>query len=348
MEKILIILTPGFPASETDSTCLPLQQQVVLALNRLFPSLTIKILSFQYPAIAKTYYWFENEVISFGGRNRGNFRRLWLRRKVQAHLNQIYSLNQIHGIFSFWFGECALVGKEFADRNNLKHYCWLLGQDARLTNPYPKRVSLDGRELVALSDFLQNEYERNHKVKPHRVIEAGVPGRSYSVTSKKRDIDLLAVGSLISLKNYDAFIEVVAAIRKMIPGVKAVIVGGGPEKAQLQYKIGLSGLQSNIKMTGELPYVHVLEHMERAKVFLHPSSYEGFSGVCLEAVSLGAHVISFCKPMNTEIRNWTVVNNPEQMLNKSLAILLNPCMEFTSQVEYHIDETAKKIVSLFA
>ncbi|HMF72822.1 MAG TPA: glycosyltransferase, partial [Flavitalea sp.] len=129
--------------------------------------------------------------------------------------------------------------------------------------------------------------------------------------------------------------------------VKAVIVGSGPEKARLQNKIELSGLQSNIKMTGQLPYAYVLDHMERAKVFLHPSSYEGFSGVCLEAVSLGAHVISFCKPMNTEIRNWIVVNNPEQMLNKSLAILLNPHMEFTPQVEYHIDETAKKIVSLF-
>ncbi|HMF70843.1 MAG TPA: hypothetical protein VK616_05190, partial [Flavitalea sp.] len=230
MEKILIILTPGFPASETDSTCLPLQQQVVLALNRLFPSLIIKILSFQYPHIAKTYHWFGNEVICFGGRNRGNFRRLWLRRKVQTQLDQIHSLNQIHGIFSFWFGECALVGKKFADRNNLKHYCWLLGQDARLTNPYPKRVSLHGSELVALSDFLQNEYERNHKVKPHRVIEAGVPGGSYSLPPKKREIDLLAVGSLISLKNYDVFIDVVAAIRKIVPAVKAVIVGSGPEE----------------------------------------------------------------------------------------------------------------------
>ena len=49
----LIILTPGFPQSETDSTCLPMQQSFVRTLTENYPQLKIIILSFQYPYFKK-------------------------------------------------------------------------------------------------------------------------------------------------------------------------------------------------------------------------------------------------------------------------------------------------------
>src|SRR5688572_32763565 len=155
--KLLIILTPGFPSDEHDTTCLPMQQQLVLAFNRVYPGWIIRIFSFQYPFESKTYSWYGNKVISFGGKNRGHIWRLFLRKKVMRKLRQVHREQQIDGIFSFWFGECAYVGKRFADKHNLRHYCWLLGQDARFSNPYPRRISMRGDELVALSDFLQAE-----------------------------------------------------------------------------------------------------------------------------------------------------------------------------------------------
>jgi len=44
-----------------------------------------------------------------------------------------------------------------------------------------------------------------------------------------------------------------------------------------------------------LAHPELLEWMQRGKVFLHPSSYEGFGIVCIEALCSGAEVISFVK-----------------------------------------------------
>ena len=37
---------------------------------------------------------------------------------------------------------------------------------------------------------------------------------------------------------------------------------------------------------------------------------------CLEALYAGCHVISFCKPMNTDFEHWHIVNTEEDMIKK--------------------------------
>ena len=134
MKKTLIILIPGFPANETDINCLPMQQAFVRTLKRIYPELEIIILSFQYPYFKKKYTWYGNNVISFSGKNKGGLSKLLLRNKIYSVLKNIRQTNNITAILSFWYGECALTGKLFADKYDLKHYCWLLGQDAREGN----------------------------------------------------------------------------------------------------------------------------------------------------------------------------------------------------------------------
>jgi hypothetical protein len=165
-EKAFVILTPGFAASEGDTVCLPMQQQLVRTISELFPGLHIFILSFQYPYCEKSYNWFRARVISFNGRNKGGLPRLLLRRKIRTALNNIQAEKQIIGLLSFWLNECAAVGKVFGEKNNIPHYCWLLGQDARQENRYPKRLRVQASELIALSDFLQEEFEKNHGIRP--------------------------------------------------------------------------------------------------------------------------------------------------------------------------------------
>ena len=77
-EKTLVILTPGFAKDETDSVCLPMQQQLVRALKETSLQLNIIVLSFQYPYHTKKYTWFNTEVIPFNGRNKGGLSRLLL------------------------------------------------------------------------------------------------------------------------------------------------------------------------------------------------------------------------------------------------------------------------------
>ena len=343
----LVILTPGFPKSEADTTCLPMQQSFVRCLKEEYPQLNIIVLSFQYPYHKKTYKWFGITVTGFDGKNKGGLPRLLLRRKLMTRLNEINSKNRIIGILSFWVGECAWVGKNFANKHNIKQYCWILGQDARKENKYPKRIHAKENELIALSDFVQEEFEKNHGIRPQHVIPAAIDIRQFSNMQEERDIDILAAGSLIPLKQYDVFVEIIAEIKKKLPGIKAALIGNGPEKEKLQGLIARSGLQSNIILTGELPHPEVLQQMQRAKVFLHPSSYEGFSGVCLEALAVGAHVISFCRAMKQDIEHWHIVQSKEEMKEKALELLQTKDTVYKSVTPFKMDDTVKKMMELF-
>lgn len=345
--KTLVILTPGFPESEADTTCLPMQQSFVRALQENNPQLKIIILSFQYPYKIKTYKWYDATVMSFAGKNKGGLSRLLLRRKLYATLNNINSKNKIAGILSFWVGECAWVGKKFADKNNLKHFCWILGQDAKKGNKYIKTTKLAAGELIALSDFLQDEFEKNYGTRPQYVIAPGIDPKQFSHPIKEKNIDIIAAGSLIPLKQFEIFIQIIFEIKKQLPAVKAMLVGTGPQKEKLQSLILKYGLQENMMLTGELPYDKVLELMQRTKVFLHPSSYEGFSGVCQEGIAAGTHVISFCKPMKADIKHWHVVANKDEMKNLALEILQNPNTDFENIIPFSMKDTAKKIMELF-
>lgn len=345
--KTLVILTPGFPASATDSTCLPMQQHFVKALTQYNPGLQIFVLSFQYPYSVSRYKWFGVTVMSFNGQNKGGLARLLLRRKLYSALKKINSNNSITGIISFWYNECAWVGKKFAARYGLKHYCWILGQDARQANTYPAALQLKANELVALSDSLQDGFQKSHNIKPAFVIPPGIYSTPSNIPAKEKDIHLLAAGSLIPLKQFEILIAIVAAIKIQIPAVKAALIGDGPEMNRLRSLVEKYELQANITFTGELPYPGVLQYMQRAKVLLHPSSYEGFPGVCQEALAAGAHVISFCKPMKQDMEHWHIAASKHDMQERALAILQNPGIDFEKKIPFSMQATAEKMMRLF-
>ena len=158
-------------------------------------------------------------------------------------------------------------------------------------------------------------------IKPARVIPLDIDPAAFKDETTDRDIDIIGVGSLIALKQFDIFIRVIEQLKISHPQVKAMLIGNGPEQFHLKEIINDSVLEENIEMKGELPRQDVLAFMQRSKILLHPSYYEGFSGVCLEALYAGARVISFCKPMNDDIPNWEIAENEEEMIEKAASIL---------------------------
>ena len=122
-EKTLIILSPGFPRNEADTTCLPLQQNLVHSIKENYPQTNIIVLAFQYPYFKRCYTWFDTTVISFNGRNKGGIPRLLLRHQIFLALKKINNSNEIIGLLSFWCGECAAIGQAFANKHGLKHFC---------------------------------------------------------------------------------------------------------------------------------------------------------------------------------------------------------------------------------
>jgi glycosyltransferase involved in cell wall biosynthesis len=126
-----------------------------------------------------------------------------------------------------------------------------------------------------------------------------------------------------------------------------MLVGNGPEKEKLRGLINRSGLKETVILTGEISHTDVLKLMQRTKVFLHPSSYEGFSGVCLEALYNGAHVISFCRAMKQDIEQWHIVKSPGEMKQKTLGILQDTATCYKNVNVVTAEETVNKVMTLF-
>jgi glycosyltransferase involved in cell wall biosynthesis len=345
--KTLVILSPGFPKNEADTACIPPQQVFVRNLKQNNPGLNVIVLAFEYPFFSSQYQWNGVTVISFGGQSRGKLVRLrnWVRAwLILKRLNKEY---QIVGLLSFWISDCAFVANAFAKKNNLKHFCWILGQDAKPGNKYFGRIKPNGDSLIALSDFISKEIDKNYSVKPVHIIPVGIDPALFSSPEKERDINILAAGSLIPLKQFSVLINIVSILNIYFPGIKTVICGDGTERESLNEMVKEHRLENNIQFTGELPHTSVLKLMQRTKIFVHPSAYEGFGVVCLEALHAGAQVVSFVRPMDTQIKNWHITNTEDGMLNVIKELLDDPACQYSPVTPYLINDTCKAIMELF-
>ncbi len=346
-QSTLVILSPGFPADESDSVCLPSQQIFVRLLNEMFPAVNLIVIAFEYPFSRSIYLWNSITIMGLNGRNKGKKNRLLVWWKAWNSIRKIIREKDIIGILSFWCGETALIGKYASQVWNIPHYCWILGQDAKKNNKYLRLIRPKGEELVALSDFLAEELYRNYQIKIDHVIPNGVHPALFNSNENIRDIDLLGAGSLIPLKQYDLFIRLVYKIKMFLPSVNAIICGKGPEENHLRSLISELKLEDNISLIGERPHREVLNLMQRARILLHTSSYEGFSTVCLEALYAGAQVISFCRAMNNEIPHWHIVATREEMLNKLSELLNDPEPDQKPVLAYSMQDSVKAMMHLF-
>jgi len=342
-----IILTPGFPENEADSTCVPPQQIFVKALKEQYPQLNLVVLTLQYPFFSDAYEWHGIKVISFGSRYHGRIFKAPVNFRVQLTLKRLHQKYNIIGLLSFWFGKCAYIANNFAKRNGLVHYSWILGQDAKAGNKYFKKIRTNSETLIALSDFIVREFGKNCGVTPKHIIPVGIDTALFDDEAVERDIDILGAGSLIPLKQYDVFLEMINSLVFFFPKISAVICGGGPELAALRASAKKMDIENNITFLGIQPHDKVLRLMQRSKIFLHPSSYEGFGAVCLEALYAGAHVVSFVKPMNTTTRNWHTVTCKEDMFCMLKKKLQSRNLSHEAVLPYPIEANVKAMMALF-
>ena len=345
--KTLVILTPGFAADEADTACLPWVQNLVRELKQNFPGVHIIVFAFHYPFKKEDYEWNGVQITSFNGGNKSGFHRLLLWSAVWRRLSSINKKYHIIGLFSLWIGECALIGKYFGKRHHILHRTWVVGQDAKKDNRWVKRINLRSNEMAALSDFIARELQKNYGIRPQFTIPGGVDPNEYQQSLAERDIDVMGTGSLIALKQFNVFIDVIAAARKTHPSIRSIIVGKGPELQLLQSQIRSLELQANLELTGEVSYREVLRHMQRTKVFVHTSSYEGLGMVCTEALYAGAHVISFVKPFEKDIPHWHIVGNKEEMLKKLLELLNNHALDHSPVMHFAAKDTAMAVMNLY-
>jgi glycosyltransferase involved in cell wall biosynthesis len=202
-------------------------------------------------------------------------------------------------------------------------------------------------EFIALSDFIRDEFSANYRTVPAHTIPPGINPQRYNAVTGERHIDIIAVGSLIPLKQYHLLIEMATKLKARFPGIRIMLCGEGTERRRLTQMIAGAGLEQVLIMTGERSNEEILALMQQSRVLLHPSSYEGFGVVCLEALYAGAHVISFCRPQHAWIKHWHHVDDSAAMLDETIELLSTPDLDHTPVLPYSIDTTAREMLGIF-
>jgi glycosyltransferase involved in cell wall biosynthesis len=98
---------------------------------------------------------------------------------------------------------------------------------------------------------------------------------------------VLFVGRLAQEKNLATLAEAFAAMRRLRPDARMVVVGDGPKRQELQ------ALLPDAVFAGTRRGVELARHYASADVFLFPSMTETFGNVTTEAMASGLAVVAF-------------------------------------------------------
>jgi glycosyltransferase involved in cell wall biosynthesis len=125
------------------------------------------------------------------------------------------------------------------------------------------------------------------------------------------------------LKGYLLFPELINDLKKDFPEIKACIIGKGEQEQAIKEKIKRYDLENNLELIGGLPHAEVFSYMQRSKIFLHTSSYEGQSTVIMEALANGLNIVCFdIGRADVKDRIWAC-KDKEEMARKLKELLLS-------------------------
>ncbi len=105
---------------------------------------------------------------------------------------------------------------------------------------------------------------------------------------------LIAIGRLVCEKKFDVAIAAVGLANQRIGRVIAelLIVGDGPERANLTRQVEANSLDEAITFAGRLDNREVFEKLRTADALVAPSQFEGYGVVVLEALAEGRTVFA--------------------------------------------------------
>ena len=146
-------------------------------------------------------------------------------------------------------------------------------------------------------ELLRQEF--NYK-KPMTLVANGIDyGTIHDAPASKVKSDIMFAGRLVRHKRVDLLLDAVAILIKTMPKLRIAIVGGGPALDDIRAQVQRLKLEKNVTVTGRLEDSRdVYSYMKASKVFVSPSTREGFGITILEAYAAGLRVVTVKHPDN--------------------------------------------------
>jgi glycosyltransferase involved in cell wall biosynthesis len=149
--------------------------------------------------------------------------------------------------------------------------------------------------LIAVSDATTRRIIKDLRYgKPVFTIPNGIDyAEIKSIAPGSTESDIIYAGRLLDFKHVDVLIRAISLLKAKSPSIKCTIIGDGPQRTALEELSEQLHVQENVTFLGFLEnYQDVLAHLKASKVFVLPSTREGFGIVLLEANASGLPVIT--------------------------------------------------------
>ncbi len=103
--------------------------------------------------------------------------------------------------------------------------------------------------------------------------------------SSTKIFDLIYCGRMDRNKQIDLIINAIAQTSRMLPEIRAVLVGDGPERSNLESLCRQHNLENAIVFTGNQPYQEIPRFLNQSRIFVMASAFEGLPVAMIEALS---------------------------------------------------------------
>jgi GalNAc-alpha-(1->4)-GalNAc-alpha-(1->3)-diNAcBac-PP-undecaprenol alpha-1,4-N-acetyl-D-galactosaminyltransferase len=135
----------------------------------------------------------------------------------------------------------------------------------------------------AAAQWITHHCGARTRVIPNVLRDLPLPGRA-------REPLIVAVGRLARQKGFDLLLRAFALVAAEFPGWSVAILGEGRERDSLLQLCSELGVTDRVALIGRVADVD--SWLARASIVVQPSRFEGFPNALLEAMGMGAAVIS--------------------------------------------------------
>lgn len=170
---------------------------------------------------------------------------------------------------------------------------------------------------------------------------------------------LVSVGRLAWEKNLKTLLKAAAKVFQLDPGVVMLLVGGGPQRLEIEAYAERLGIHNRVIFTGRVGFDDVPEYLQAGDIFVYASLTETQGLVTMEALTAGLPVVAVdASGTRDVVRDGVdgilVGNDPQELANGIMRLVGDPdqrrqmsARTQESAADFDILRQAEKLVSVY-